>query len=150
VVSFTPQPLSPGVKSPRCPLDRKLGGPQLVWTLWSREKSPISNVVGVHSRISEITRTEGQLGSQNERPRHYRYVTLTAAAIQIATHLRIGKNWECLLGGNFLETLRRITDNSFRKVGSSAKIRIRTLEHKSVLHTECPRDACKQNIGYKR
>jgi len=36
VVSFTPRPLYPCRKSPRYPLDRRLGGPESVWTWWRR------------------------------------------------------------------------------------------------------------------
>jgi hypothetical protein len=39
VVSFTPRPLYPRGKSPRYPLDRRLGGPQPVWTILRRENS---------------------------------------------------------------------------------------------------------------
>jgi hypothetical protein len=39
VVSFTPRPLYPRGKSPRYPLDRRLGGPESVWTTWRRENS---------------------------------------------------------------------------------------------------------------
>jgi hypothetical protein len=38
VVSFTPRLLYPREKSRRYTLDR-LGGPQPIWRLWSREKS---------------------------------------------------------------------------------------------------------------
>jgi hypothetical protein len=40
VVNFTPRPLYPQGKSPRYPLNRRLGGPQEpVWTIWRRENS---------------------------------------------------------------------------------------------------------------
>jgi hypothetical protein len=38
VVNFTPRPLYPQGKSPRYPLDRRLGGPQsAVWKMWRKE-----------------------------------------------------------------------------------------------------------------
>jgi hypothetical protein len=43
MVNFTPRPLYSQGKSPRYPLDRRLGGPQdPVWRLWRREKIPFN------------------------------------------------------------------------------------------------------------
>jgi hypothetical protein len=41
VVNFTPWPLYPQGKSPWCPMDRRLGGPQTFWTRWWRENFPV-------------------------------------------------------------------------------------------------------------
>jgi hypothetical protein len=52
VVSFTSLPLTPTEKSPRCPLSRwfaGVGAPEVVWTLWSREKS----LASARNRISD-------------------------------------------------------------------------------------------------
>jgi hypothetical protein len=46
VVSFTYRPLYPRGKNPRCPLDRRLGGPQSRSGLWGEEKNllPLSEI----------------------------------------------------------------------------------------------------------
>jgi hypothetical protein len=57
VVSFTPQPLYPQGKSPRCPLDRRLGGPQSRSRRGDEEKNsqaaPVCNLSTDHMDVPD-------------------------------------------------------------------------------------------------